>query len=366
MSQSVSDRQASLDSTQSPVESPVTERLENDLLRFDLHAPITDEVMAENADHLMSSLFIEVDRLLERGILTEPLSEPLPDEVPATFALPVIPLETILPPKVSPRDLIPREPELPFEAPTDQSEIEPLIETATPARKSGWNPLWLAVLFSSLLLSAGIVSFLFRAQLTRLVLDWINLSQPAATPVASPHPHADFLQYIQRSLDRLSQQQELPPSPPVASVPSPSPAAPTVIERVYVPIYPSPSPIAVAPAANSANPSANRAPSPATNPSQPAPSQSLSTLNSAAPTAPTAPSPAAVPNIATAASHTLVGILELGERSAALFEINGIPQRIEIGAPIGRSGWILVSISNQEAIVRRNGEVRSIYVGQKF
>jgi Tfp pilus assembly protein PilP len=61
-----------------------------------------------------------------------------------------------------------------------------------------------------------------------------------------------------------------------------------------------------------------------------------------------------------------VGLLELGNRSAALFEINGITQRINIGETIGTSGWTLVSVANQEAVVRRNGEVRSVYVGQKF
>ncbi|HIK28280.1 MAG TPA: hypothetical protein IGR89_09440 [Oscillatoriaceae cyanobacterium M7585_C2015_266] len=64
--------------------------------------------------------------------------------------------------------------------------------------------------------------------------------------------------------------------------------------------------------------------------------------------------------------HKLVGVLELGERSAALFEINGAVQRVNIGESIGNSGWILVEVSKGEAIIRRNGEVRSIYVEQKF
>jgi Tfp pilus assembly protein PilP len=59
-------------------------------------------------------------------------------------------------------------------------------------------------------------------------------------------------------------------------------------------------------------------------------------------------------------------LLELGDRSAALFEVNGTTQRINVGEAIGASGWTLVSVANQEAVVRRNGEVRSVYVGQKF
>jgi Tfp pilus assembly protein PilP len=62
----------------------------------------------------------------------------------------------------------------------------------------------------------------------------------------------------------------------------------------------------------------------------------------------------------------LTGILELGDRSAALFEIEGMSRRFQVGETIGSSGWMLVDIVNQEAIVRRNGEVRSVFVGQKF
>ena len=109
----------------------------------------------------------------------------------------------------------------------------------------------------------------------------------------------------------------------------------------------------------------------------PQPLQSLNLPQRAAQTAqPTRPQPvlpaspqpsiAAVPNIGSETSRTLIGVLELGERSAALFEVNGTAKRIEVGDQIGSSGWTLVSIRNQEAIVRRNGEVRSIYVGQKF
>ncbi|MGD1807673.1 hypothetical protein ACP6PL_19860 [Dapis sp. BLCC M126] len=64
--------------------------------------------------------------------------------------------------------------------------------------------------------------------------------------------------------------------------------------------------------------------------------------------------------------NTLVGILELGERSAALFEIDGVARRIYVGESIGGSGWTLVKVANQEAVVRRNGEVRSVFVGQQF
>ncbi len=78
------------------------------------------------------------------------------------------------------------------------------------------------------------------------------------------------------------------------------------------------------------------------------------------------PEAVALPSADPGAVHTLVGILELGERSAALFEINGVARRVNVGEAIGTSGWSLVEVANQEAVIRRNGEVRSVGVGQKF
>ncbi|QLE48269.1 hypothetical protein FD724_09115 [Nostoc sp. C057] len=70
--------------------------------------------------------------------------------------------------------------------------------------------------------------------------------------------------------------------------------------------------------------------------------------------------------IAVAPSNTLEGLLELGNKSAALFKIDGVTRRINMGESIGQSGWTLVEVSNGEAVIRRNGEVRSIYTGQKL
>jgi hypothetical protein len=70
--------------------------------------------------------------------------------------------------------------------------------------------------------------------------------------------------------------------------------------------------------------------------------------------------------IAVAPSNTLEGLLELGDKSAALFKIEGVTRRVNMGESIGSSGWTLVDVSNGEAVIRRNGEVRSIYAGQKL
>ncbi len=65
--------------------------------------------------------------------------------------------------------------------------------------------------------------------------------------------------------------------------------------------------------------------------------------------------------------HTLTGILELGVgKSAALVKVNGQTRRFWLGEEINSSGWILESIANQTAKINRQGQVRSIAVGETF
>ncbi|MEO0533541.1 MAG: hypothetical protein AAF215_06695 [Cyanobacteria bacterium P01_A01_bin.123] len=219
-----------------------------------------------------------------------------------------------------------------------------------------------------LLLGATCMSMFFTAGLW-----WLNsqqkpqTAQPIAQPVASPaelQAQADgqFLEYLRRSLDVIESQSQtnaavasnglaaplpavsvnsapagagaLPPLPGTAAASS---GSPNVIERIYIPVYQPPQATATAP-----------------------------NLGTGAPTpAPTAAA-ANPPNVAPTLTHLLVGILELGDRSAALFEVNGVPQRIYVGQNIAASGWTLVSVANQEAVIRRNGDVRSVFVGQQF
>ena len=71
---------------------------------------------------------------------------------------------------------------------------------------------------------------------------------------------------------------------------------------------------------------------------------------------------------APAGVYALVGTLERGEgqQPAALFEVNGSPRWIDIGQSIGSSGWTLSEVTGDRVSVRRNGETRTIYVGQQF
>ncbi|MEB3232243.1 MAG: hypothetical protein VKJ64_14630 [Leptolyngbyaceae bacterium] len=64
--------------------------------------------------------------------------------------------------------------------------------------------------------------------------------------------------------------------------------------------------------------------------------------------------------------HVLVGLMQLGDRSVAMFDYAEGTLRVQVGEQIGTSGWSLVSVSETEAVIRRNGDVRSIYIGQSF
>ena len=69
---------------------------------------------------------------------------------------------------------------------------------------------------------------------------------------------------------------------------------------------------------------------------------------------------------APAIKHTLLGIIDLGDKSAALFKVNKRTERIWLGQEIDSSGWVLDSVSDREAKISFQGKVRSIRVGETF
>ncbi|HEY9837995.1 MAG TPA: hypothetical protein V6D27_13985, partial [Vampirovibrionales bacterium] len=185
----------------------------------------------------------------------------------------------------------------------------------------------------------------------------------------------------------------IPRTPPAPQTTAAAPAAPAPAPAAPPKPAASPKPATPAPAAPA--PAATQTPTPAPAPT-PTATQPPRTVNvqpqvaappppipqPAPPTAEEAPDGVAenptgeesepVPAAAASSSsvsglkHKLVGILELGDRSVALFEVDGVPRRVNIGETIGSSGWSLVEVKDGEAVIRRNGEVRSIYTGQSL
>lgn len=197
------------------------------------------------------------------------------------------------------------------------------------------------------------------------------ISKPQVQPVPQ-HPQkatsdAEFSAYLLRSLQAIDRQlqanlepskpspnsfpiKQTPVSIPVPSkLPSATSGSSTVIERVYIPIYPQNQSSAAVP--------------PLKMPSTPPMLSSVPTK------VPVLRSGASLPpsSVATSSSrNSLVGLLESGDQSTALFNLNGITQRIQIGESIGTTGWNLIAVENQKALIYRNGERRLIDVGQSF
>ncbi len=330
---------------------------------------------SNDAEQLMDEVFSDLDRLLVGGAnLPEVTTAPEPVVALQPLVVPPISLPPgfLLNPEPSPSTVVTPE----ISRIPEGSYFDRLLWGAALAAVGASGVLWLV--------SKDILKLPFLP--------------PAPTPVASQPSSmnpadAKFVDYMQRSLTAIDKRPAGSPTalqsgnrlPAPGGVPlAPTQAPPTVLERVYIPVFPpqnsvvqiSPgllaprSPVSPVPRpsvstsakANSSNPSSaarpeSTAPEPA-RVERSAPAEERSTPTEA-------PSVASSGNSA-ASGRTLVGILELGENSAALFEINGDTQRVSVGENIGGSGWTLVKVENQQAIVRRNGVVQSLYVGGRF
>lgn len=321
--------------------------------------PVDPETLVTTyADSLITELFDDVDKILEGDDAALAAVE-FPPEPASTAIAPIVDVSAARSePSGSDQTLATLGHEIDFFSGDDGQPVAPPAQTKQ--RFGRWlDRLLLAVTALSLLGVGGLLWF--GQQGNRFLLG------RSPGPETTAQSDEEFLTYLQRSLDVISGKVErgelgngtnLGQAPTGVVVPAPPMLPPlgaggtvgslgsgplNVIERVYIPYQTAQQSVA--------SPGA-----PALVPALPG------TVAPAAPT-PAASAPAAA---APAPIHTMVGILELGDRSAALFEINGVSQRVYIGERIGNSGWSLVSVSNQEAVIRRNGEVRSIFIGQRF
>jgi hypothetical protein len=205
----------------------------------------------------------------------------------------------------------------------------------------------------------------------------------APAPVTVDPATMEFAKYLDQSLATLSEQvaAQQAANSTLAGVPMGLPGGNgQPLERVYVPVYqPAPQsaasavPVPASPTASVPLPpppgipttrlSTPRLPTnvqgylpnPGRRPARPAPIATALATPVPSPAAPVAP----------LANSTLIGVLELGERSMAMVEVNGATQRISIGQSLN-SGWQLVQVADQKAVLQRGGEIRSLTVGQKF
>ena len=65
--------------------------------------------------------------------------------------------------------------------------------------------------------------------------------------------------------------------------------------------------------------------------------------------------------------YSLVGVIELpNDSNIALFNINNLTERVNVGSAIASTGWTLMSIYNNEVVISRNNQSLSLRVGEKF
>lgn len=323
--------------------------------------PDADTLVEAYAEDLMDDIFEDVDRILagdDSAVYAETTEQVVTEQMVSSS--PLFRAEAVTVPAM----IVPLTAGQAVEAPAADPETGPQTDEQQaspnqPAKKRPWRNLLLGAAGLSLLAAFGF---------------WWMRQQP--TPQAATVPPTDaaptvseetaFGEYLQRSLQVIrgerSAQTDAQSPGGVATVPPAAPSAnqptgqPGVIERVFVPLLQP---------GSATNPRTATAPNPAPNTATatlPAPNVSTTQPRRTDDSG----TPGTVPNIATAGSYELVGVLELGDRSAALFEVDGTSQRVYIGETIGASGWSIVSIGDEEVVVRRNGEVRSIYIGQQF
>lgn len=320
------------------------------------------------ADRLMDDLFEDVEHMLSGGmprLSPEPTPEPMPAAPPQ--------------PAFSPLLFYPQADASASIVDTDD-DLALLTEMGEPSFASQKKPR----AFDRLLLVAGCMSVVVtlgvwlasQGVLSRLFAAApVAQNQPAAgnpTAVVNPETQAAadarFADYLRRALTVIDQRATGGPVASLPLAPTGSASSPVNLPPVPVPGRLVPLPSSGTPTAPGSNqdlnqvlnrlasvleklyPLMNRSGQVATNsPAMPpvanAPTQSLT---------PVAP------------ARTLIGVVEWGNRSAILVELNGVTERYEIGETIGASGWNLVEVSKQRAVFRKNGEVRSVFVGQKF
>jgi hypothetical protein len=375
------------------------------------------------AEGLIDDLFTDIDNILDSG-RKNPAKTLRAEYVPMQ-AVAVKMQEVVLPQTVN-RSVTTI---APIQQPPSTLVYNPPSVTAIRKRnkKNSNNVNNLLLLGSAI--SVAMVGTIYLADsglLTNFATNFISQPEQLQSSVAiEPDPQAELVNYMLEALaviDQQSPSQEqtpgksefrdvninqtnslgLPSSPSVGTLPFPVaannvPPVPSqvtnVVERIYIPVYQSPPSVRplpeVAPMQTQVSPpefmkdtpkkevSATKAAPEKIAPAsikQPVASQlpriAPPKLPTAVPTAPLSP-PESLPTTTQqvylpAYSAELEGLLELGQKSAALFKIDGVTRRINLGENIGSSGWTLVDVSNGEAIIRRNGEVRSIYAGQKL
>ena len=238
------------------------------------------------------------------------------------------------------------------------ASVESTFENNSPNKKINRDKL---LLFASVGYLIFVLWWLFAYSTGKNIIPFL-----ASNKNSIPQADVEFIDYIQRSLETIDRQviaQEKA---------STSEEDPTV---VYVPVYTqaAANPIAgySSPPLPQAIPLPPPAPSeftaiqpPAKIPLPPPPSEStnLKIAETPQPENNKVATAITTPKI----NSTLVGLIELGEASAALFKIDGVTQRIWLGENIENTDWILESVTKEKATMTNQGRSRILSIGESL
>jgi len=213
------------------------------------------------------------------------------------------------------------------------STIKSTIAAPSPADQSSSNQEALGLIDSILLGSA------FTSAIFAVILGLINLKTSAPLPQTQVQqvydPSTPVADNLRRSLWEIKPTNtpttgnQTSGSSPVIDITTPT------VKPIYIPIYQPPTPT------TSSNPVSSPQP-------------------------PIAPVQKPVAKALPKGSYTLIGVLDLGDRSSAIFDVNGSVQSIKIGSVLGESGWVVSRIAQEKVILKRNNEDTTVTVGQKF
>jgi len=258
-----------------------------------------------------------------------------------------------------------------------ESSLDPFEEEQDYYPPPKRSPFWTRhldkiIFFSSCSLFMGSLFLLEKehnfsfASLKELETVMDSSNREATTPA---NTNSEFMNYMERALLEIDREEELAqkikaprleqlePVSPIASSPRKAATTKTASPKQVstLPALPPPPPPlqkATPPAPSPQPNSSNKNPQPST-PEE----ESVSSVNSQ-------PNPPTV--TPQQSGHKLVGLLELGEHSAALLNVQGATQRIMLEETIPGSNWKLVSVANQKATFINNQQQKVMFIGEEM
>ncbi len=265
------------------------------------------KVVSDHADRLMDGLFADIEELLSGDLSKHHKSQP----AAIAAAPPTRPVKS--------PDLQPVAPGSIAEYPQPPVTAASAIASSPSPAKGTWKKILIGLGLTAAVAGGGIW---WLAKEHRLNFNWLTRPEVGSDASKSDIQFADYLRRALGKIDGNS---------------TPSPAA---ANQVTIPNPPT-APVATAPA-----------------------------IGLEPPIVPAAViTPSAVATVPAVSADSSFNKVLTGNPPRAEFIIEGKTQQLAAGDKIGKSGWVLtpvISALDNEVIIKRNGELRTLKAGQKF